>query len=68
MMRFMSLDLEKYNVFIPETGIYASLTSARVRRSTQVKLIQTKKYNEIKTRRGITKGFYHLQTTIAIYW
>lgn len=48
------LDLEKYNVFIPETGIYASLQVLGYA-DPQGKLIQTKKYNEIKTRRGITK-------------
>lgn len=48
------LDLERFNVFIPKNGIYASIQVLGYA-DPQGKLIQTKKYNEIKTRRGITK-------------
>ena len=48
------LDLTRFNVFIPETGIFASLQVLGYA-DPKGKLLQNKKYNEVKTRRGIEK-------------
>ena len=48
------LDLTSFNVFIPETGLFASLQVLGYA-DPQGKLLQHKKYNEVKTRRGIEK-------------
>ena len=48
------LDLNRFNVFIPETGIFASLQVLGYA-DPKGKLLQNKKYNEVKTRRGIEK-------------
>jgi len=48
------LDITRFNVFIPKTGIYVSLQVLEYA-DPKGKLIQTKKYNEVKTRRGIKK-------------
>lgn len=48
------LDIDKYQIFIPKDGIFASLQVLGYA-DKQGKLIQTKKYNEIETPRGIQK-------------
>jgi hypothetical protein len=48
------LDLTRFNVFIPKTGIFASLQVLGYA-DPEGKLLQNKKYNEVKTRRGIEK-------------
>lgn len=48
------LDITHFNVFIPKTGIFASLQVLGYA-DPQGKLLQNKKYNEVKTRRGIEK-------------
>ncbi|AWH73555.1 3-ketoacyl-ACP reductase [Dokdonia sp. Dokd-P16] len=48
------LDIDKYQIFIPRDGIFASLQVLGYA-DKEGKLIQTKKYNEIETPRGIQK-------------
>ncbi len=48
------LDISKYQIFIPDNGLFASLQVLGYADATG-KLIQTKKYNEIETPRGIQK-------------
>lgn len=48
------LDLTRFNVFIPKTGLFASLQVLGYA-DPEGKLLQNKKYNEVKTRRGIEK-------------
>ena len=48
------LDINKYQIFIPKDGIYASLQVLGYT-DTDGKLLQTKKYNEIETPRGFKK-------------
>ena len=48
------LDINKYQIFIPKDGIFASLQVLGYA-DNKGKLIQTKKYNEIETPRGIQK-------------
>ena len=48
------LDISKYQIFIPKDGIFASLQVLGYA-DNKGKLIQTKKYNEIETPRGIQK-------------
>lgn len=48
------LDISKHQIFIPKGGLYASLQVLGYA-DPQGKLIQTKKYNEIETPRGIQK-------------
>lgn len=48
------LDLSAFNVFIPEKGLFAAIQVLGYS-DAKGKLLQTKKYNEVKTRRGIQK-------------
>ncbi|TVZ52832.1 carboxypeptidase-like regulatory domain-containing protein [Dokdonia sp. Hel_I_53] len=48
------LDIDKHQIFIPENGLFASLQVLGYA-DPQGKLIQTKKYNEIETPRGVQK-------------
>lgn len=48
------LDLSNFNVFIPEKGLFAAIQVLGYS-DPDGKLLQTKKYNEVKTRRGIQK-------------
>lgn len=48
------LDISKHQIFIPKGGLYASLQVLGYA-DPQGKLIQTKKYNEIETPRGVQK-------------
>ncbi len=48
------LDIDEHQIFIPENGIFASIQVLGYA-DPQGKLIQTKKYNEIETPRGMQK-------------
>lgn len=48
------LDVESYNIFIPEDGIFVSIQVLGHADEDGI-LIESKKYNEIKTRQGIKK-------------
>lgn len=48
------LDVESYNIFIPEDGIFVSIQVLGHADENGI-LIESKKYNEIKTRQGIKK-------------
>lgn len=52
--KMYELDINKYQIFIPKDGIFASLQVLGYA-DNQGKLIQTKKYNEIETPRGFQK-------------
>lgn len=52
--KIFELDLQNRNIFIPENGIFASIQVLGYT-DPNGKLIQSKKYSEIETRRGIQK-------------